>query len=262
MVGKISEMTAAAALTGAEQVEVVQSGANLRTTTGDIAALTPEMYRGMFVSLAALNAAVPTASAGDYADVDSGSGSNVKRYIWDTSDAAWVEQAGSGAGMTNPMTTAGDMIYGGAAGVPTRLPVGATGNVLGVVAGAPAWVDSPTTQSIIIACSDESTALTAGSAKVTFRMPYGFTLSAIRGSLTTPQSSGSLLTVNVKESGTTILSTKLIFDNAEKTTTTAATPPVISDANLADDAEITVDIDQVGDGTAKGLKVYLIGVKV
>jgi hypothetical protein len=34
--GKISEMTAASALTGAEQVEVVQSGATRRTTVGDI----------------------------------------------------------------------------------------------------------------------------------------------------------------------------------------------------------------------------------
>jgi hypothetical protein len=34
---------------------------------------------------------------------------------------------------------------------------------------------------------------------------------------------------------------------------------VISDSSIAADGEITVDIDQVGDGTAKGLKVYLIG---
>jgi hypothetical protein len=34
---------------------------------------------------------------------------------------------------------------------------------------------------------------------------------------------------------------------------------VISDTALADDAEITIDIDQIGDGTAKGLKVMLIG---
>jgi hypothetical protein len=67
--------------------------------------------------------------------------------------------------------------------------------------------------------------------------------------------------VDIHESGTTILSTKLTIDNGEKTSTTAATPPVISDSALADDAEITVDIDQIGDGTAKGLKVYLIGTR-
>lgn len=115
-------------------------------------------------------------------------------------------------------------------------------------------------QSIIIACSDETTALTAGTAKVTFRMPYAFTLSAVRASLTTAQASGSLFTVDINEGGVSILSTKLTIDNTEKTSVTAATPAVVSDSALADDAEITIDIDQIGGGTAKGLKVYLIGV--
>ena len=44
-------------------------------------------------------------------------------------------------GMSNPMTTAGDIIVGGSAGVPDRLAIGAAGKVLGVVAGSPAWVD-------------------------------------------------------------------------------------------------------------------------
>lgn len=114
-------------------------------------------------------------------------------------------------------------------------------------------------QSIIVAASDETTALTTGTSKITFRMPYAFTVSAVRASLTTAQTSGSIFTVDINESGTTILSTKLTIDNTEKTSTTAATPPVISDTALADDAEITIDIDQVGDGTAKGLKITLIG---
>lgn len=115
--------------------------------------------------------------------------------------------------------------------------------------------------SICIAASDETTALTTGTAKVTFRMPHAMTLTGIRGSLSTGQTSGSIFTIDVNEGGTTILSTKITIDNGEKTSTTAATPAVISDASLADDAEITIDIDQVGDGTAKGLKVYLIGTR-
>lgn len=115
------------------------------------------------------------------------------------------------------------------------------------------------TESIILAPSDETTALTTGTAKLTFRMPYAFTLTGIRASLTTAQTSGSIFTVDVNEAGSTLLSTKLTIDNGEKTSQSAATPPVISDSALADDAEITIDIDQVGDGTAKGLKVTLIG---
>lgn len=114
-------------------------------------------------------------------------------------------------------------------------------------------------QCLAVACSDETTALAAGTGKVTFRMPYAMTLTAVRASLTTAQASGSIFTVDVNEAGTSILSTKLTIDNTEKTSTTAAAAPVISDAALADDAEITIDIDQIGDGTAKGLKVYLIG---
>lgn len=114
---------------------------------------------------------------------------------------------------------------------------------------------------IVVAASDESTALTTGTAKVTFRMPHAMTLSSVRASLSTAQASGNIFTVDINEGGTSILSTKLTIDNTEKTSTTAATVAVISDTALADDAEITIDIDQVGDGTAKGLKVTLIGYR-
>jgi hypothetical protein len=113
-----------------------------------------------------------------------------------------------------------------------------------------------------VAASDETTALTTGTAKVTFRMPYAMTVTAVRASLSTAQASGSIFTVDINEGGTTILSTKLTIDNTEKTSTTAATPAVVSDTALADDAEITIDIDQIGDGTAAGLKVTIIGTRV
>ena len=61
-------------------------------------------------------------------------------------------------------------------------------------------------------------------------------------------------------SATAILSTKLTIDATEKTSTTASAAPVISDSALADDAEITIDIDGVGSTIAgAGLKIYLIG---
>lgn len=116
------------------------------------------------------------------------------------------------------------------------------------------------TECLIIAASDETTALTTGTGKVTFRMPYAFTLTAIRASLTVAQTAGSDLIIDVNEAGSTIMTTsKLRFDNNEKTTTTSSNPPTLTDTTLADDAEITVDIDQVGTSGAKGLKIYLIG---
>ena len=113
-------------------------------------------------------------------------------------------------------------------------------------------------ESFCVAASDESTALTTGTAKTTFRMPYAFTLTDIRGSLNTVSSSGSPL-IDVKEGGTTVMSTnKLLIDQSEKTSVTAATAVGITDTSLADDAEMTIDIDTAGTG-AKGLKVCLIG---
>lgn len=114
------------------------------------------------------------------------------------------------------------------------------------------------TEAIQVAISDETTAITAGAAKLTFRMPWAFTLTAVRASLSTAGS--TLTTVDINEGGTTILSTKLTLDASERTSTTAATAAVISDTALADDAEITVDIDGAGTG-AKGLKVTLIGTR-
>jgi hypothetical protein len=110
---------------------------------------------------------------------------------------------------------------------------------------------------IILAVSDDATALTTGTAKFTFRMPYVFTLSEVRASLSTVASSG-LTTIDVNEGGVSILSTALTIDAGEKSSKTAATAPVVSDVTLADDAEITIDVDAAGTG-ARGLKVYLIG---
>jgi hypothetical protein len=114
---------------------------------------------------------------------------------------------------------------------------------------------------IQVACSDETTALTTTGVKATFRMPCAMTLTGVRASVTTAPT-GSTLIVNIKENGTTILSTLLSIDATEKTSTTAATPAVISDSALADDSEITIEITQIGSTVAgAGLKVTLLGTR-
>ena len=115
-------------------------------------------------------------------------------------------------------------------------------------------------ESFIVAASDETTALTVGTDKATFRMPYAFTLTAVRASLTTAGTTSGVTTIDIHESGTTILSTKITIDYDETTSESAAAAPVISDAALADDAEMTIDVDGIsGGGTEAGLKVTLIG---
>lgn len=113
---------------------------------------------------------------------------------------------------------------------------------------------------MVVACSDEDTPIVTGTTKVTFRMPRAVTLTAVRAHLKTPAVSGTF-TVDINEGGSTILSTKITIDATEKTSVSAATPPVISDPNLADDAEITVDVDDDASGDAAGLKITLIGTR-
>lgn len=114
------------------------------------------------------------------------------------------------------------------------------------------------------------TNIAAGTIKDSFVVPYDFMLDAIaeRGlyaSLAVAQAAGAIVTIDVNVSGTSILATPLTFDNAEKTTITAATPAVFSPAFVAANriipagAEVTFDVDQVGTALAKGLSVYLRG---
>ena len=137
---------------------------------------------------------------------------------------------------------------------------GSTGDVAAITLGSTISMSGTALrvkESFCVAVSDETTALTTGTAKVTFRMPYAFTLTAVRASVNTVSSSG-LPTFDINEGGASIFSTTLTIDASEKTSTTAATAAVISDTSLADDAEMTVDQDTAGTG-ATGAKVCLIG---
>ncbi len=157
--------------------------------------------------------------------------------------------------------TDGELITWDACTKATTVPVGTIGHVLtsGGAGAEPTFQGNQ--ESFIIAVGDETTALTTGLAKVTFRTPYAFTVTGIRASVTTAATGAVLLTVDVHESGTTIMACdKLVFDASELTTTTAATPPVVTDTALADDAQMTIDIDLVGCTIAgAGLKVTIIG---
>ena len=124
------------------------------------------------------------------------------------------------------------------------------------------WATVGTTDNIpfTFAISDEISNITTGTAKITWRTPYACTLTGVRASLVTASSSGTP-TFDINENGTSVLSTKITIDVNEKTSTTAAIPPVISDSTLADDAEITFDIDVAGTG-AKGAKITLYLTRV
>lgn len=241
---KISELAAAGALAGTELVEVSKLSAAVTITATTISAQASDN---------SFNDSADGFVAAGFAVGDS------VRVTGFTGDAANNITSGRITALTaGKMTiggTDGDVIVDDAAGESVTITKWESRRT--TVAELTGAAD---VQCIPIAVSDETTNITTGTAKVTFRMPFAFTLSAVRASLTTAQAGGSIFTVDINEGGASILSTKLTIDNTEKTSTTAATPPVISDPDLADDAEITIDVDQVGTAGAKGLKVYLIGV--
>ena len=114
----------------------------------------------------------------------------------------------------------------------------------------------------IVACSNLTTALVAGADTVAyFRAPYAFTVTSVSASvLTAPTGAG--LIVDVNDSGTTIMaSSKTTIDATEKTSLTG-TVGTITDSAIAADAEITINIDQVGSTVAgAGLIVTIQGTR-
>lgn len=117
------------------------------------------------------------------------------------------------------------------------------------------------------AASDETSDLTTGTGKVTFRIPYAFTVTGVYAMVNTAPT-GAALVVDINEAGTTILSTKITIDVSEFSggstgyQGTAATAAVISDSSIAADAAISVDIDTIGSTIAgAGLKVYVVGYR-
>jgi len=116
------------------------------------------------------------------------------------------------------------------------------------------------TTSFILACSDETTAISDTGTVLTFYMPFAYTVTGVRASLTTTSSSGTP-TIDINDGATTILSTKITIDPGDLLSTDSATQPVIDDPDLADEAKITIDVDVTGTD-ATGLKVYIIGYRV
>lgn len=160
---------------------------------------------------------------------------------------------------------AGPTTFTGTITLPSTTSIGSVSNteigyVDGVTSALQTQLDTKQerTREYAVSCSDLTSTITTGTNKSYFRIPRGFTVTAVRASLITAQSSGSLMTIDINESGTTILSTKLTIDNSEKTSVTAATAYVLSDTSISDDAEMSIDIDAAGTGGA-GLIVWIIG---
>jgi hypothetical protein len=108
-----------------------------------------------------------------------------------------------------------------------------------------------------VAASDESTALTTGTSKLTFYWPFGASVTEIFIGLTAQSTSGSV-TVDVNKNGTTVFSTNPSIDANEDTNLTGTVGSLSSNpTSFSKGDKITIDIDAAGTG-AKGLKVIFI----
>lgn len=194
-------------------------------------------------------------------------------YKTDNGDVTFTlsESASNGFHCTIINTTASDITFA-VEGTDTMTPSGAVLKanpnglaVANVMHNAGAWyviAGKPPKESFIVALSDMTSDLSVGTNKASFRMPYDFYVTEVRAAVATAPV-GSKVTVDINESGTSILSTKLSIDAGEKTSVTAEVPAVLSYNLLAEDAEITFDIDGVGSTTAgAGLTVTLLGYRV
>lgn len=104
---------------------------------------------------------------------------------------------------------------------------------------------------------DKTTALATGESTVDFFFPFNGTLKVIYGGASTAQTSGSVLTFDMKINGASILSTLLTVDNNERSSYTAATPAAISAPSVSKGDRATFHITQVGTG-GKGAWVQFV----
>jgi hypothetical protein len=109
---------------------------------------------------------------------------------------------------------------------------------------------------IMLAVSDETTAITSGAGKITMYAPYAFTLSEVKTSLTTSGSTTTSVDVNLNGSSVFVLGSPISISSGSNTANSTS----IATSSFAEDDRITIDIDAAGTD-ATGLKVYLLGTR-
>ena len=143
-----------------------------------------------------------------------------------------------------------------------QAPVTILGPVIGDGAsGSGAFELAIPKETIICAVTGESADVAVGTGLITWQMPYAMNLTGISASVKTAPT-GSTIIVDVNDGGTSVFSTLVTIDPGETTSATATIPSVLSDTALAENAVITIDVDQIGSSTAGvGLKVYVSGTR-
>lgn len=110
---------------------------------------------------------------------------------------------------------------------------------------------------ISFAISDETTAITVGTNKLTFYAPRAFTITKVVATLSQSGSTSSDFDVN--KNGSTIFTRRPTIDaNEFHSDDASAGVPILSTTSVLYKDKITIDIDSAGTGAA-GAKIYIIG---
>ena len=102
----------------------------------------------VFASAAARDAAITSPQEGQFAYLKD---TNVTTYY---TGSAWANL--DTTGMTNPMTTTGDMVYSSSGSTPARLGIGTTGQVVTVAGGIPSWATPSAASSGLVLISRQT----------------------------------------------------------------------------------------------------------
>ena len=159
------------------------------------------------------------------------------------------------------LTTQGDILYEDASGL-QRLGAGTAGKFLTTQGASSDPTYTNPTLSFIVSLTAEDGDATVADNLAQIRMPFAFEVTGVSAFCNTAPT-GAGLTFDITEAGSTILSTLLTIDATEKTSTTAATPVVISDSTLATDAIVGFNCDVIGstlDGA--GIKIIIKGYEI
>lgn len=241
MTKKISQLAAAASLAGTELIEISKLSTTVTKTGTTISALASDNS----INDSGAGWIAAGFAVGDQVRIQGFTG-NVANNIFSARITA-ITTAKITIGGTD-----GDVIVDDAAGESVTVTKWES-----VRATSAQLSGSASARLFPVAIGDETTPLTAGAAKVQFHWPCTGTLNEIWAGVRTVQTSGSILTFDVNDGGSTMLSTKITIDNNEDTSLTAAAQPVLSDTAVTKGGSVTIDIDQVGAATAAaGAKLY------
>lgn len=140
----------------------------------------------------------------------------------------------------------------------------ASGDLLRVTSTSDKSVVTLVDRTVLIGSS-----MTAGTNKDSYHMPYGMKLDPIIdggvfASLMMAQTDGNIFTVDLLRNGASILVNKLVINNNTKSSKVAITPATyaVGGDTLQQGDEITMSITQIGNGTARGVRAYLVGNRV